>query len=436
MLAGMLAVAAAAQAADPAPLTLEKMQSFTMPAAAAAGEAGLLMQCHLLLVEQPLEGTIGLLAPGRSALSLAEGQSCASATVRHRRPSESAATSPVLPFDVLGAGTYPIIVEAPAGARYSLQFTELTPRQRELRQQGGWRPVVVLGKPGTQLVRPVSPTLRPASPPGGEGKRVALMQQQIAAFEAYTGRIRSENAELRRRDMLERQRVAREEAEERMETARAQAADRAAGSAAIADAFAYAGNRIATGVAEAAEIRARFEAEQQAAQRRAQARAAAQQHVRQPNPVASAGPPAERRVDAVAADGPRSPATGQPVRLAAATPPNPATVPAAKIAMLEAVVVCPPVAEGRLPLCYGPFQNSAGPDVRNRMQLACGNRDAAISDFGTINGHRVWGCGYGINPTREGRSPNIDQARRFGLVVASRRMFRCAASISGYCRDS
>jgi hypothetical protein len=100
--------------------------------------------------------------------------------------------------------------------------------------------------------------------------------------------------------------------------------------------------------------------------------------------------------------------------------------------MLEAVVVCPLGGDrlfGEL-TCYGPFQNTlSNPDKSSDVQLACGGGSA--TDFGQQSGYRVWGCGFGLDPTQSG-SPNIDTARRFGLTIPERSLFRCPAGTE-YC---
>jgi hypothetical protein len=108
------------------------------------------------------------------------------------------------------------------------------------------------------------------------------------------------------------------------------------------------------------------------------------------------------------------------------------------IAMPEGVVVCPTDGArlfGEM-MCYGPFQPALSDiDEPYDISLACGTGVSSPTDFGVYNGrYRVWGCGYGINPTRSG-SPNIDQAERYGLIIPPRRTYHCPANISGYCRN-
>ena len=111
--------------------------------------------------------------------------------------------------------------------------------------------------------------------------------------------------------------------------------------------------------------------------------------------------------------------------------------PPARIEMLEAVVVCPLSGErlfGEL-TCFGPFQNTLS-DYRDPrdIALACGSSGMSPRDFGDIDGNRVWGCGFGLNPTRAGRSPNHDMAERFALILPERITYRCTAT-TNYCRD-
>lgn len=108
-----------------------------------------------------------------------------------------------------------------------------------------------------------------------------------------------------------------------------------------------------------------------------------------------------------------------------------------RIEMLEAVVVCPLSGErlfGEL-TCFGPFQNTLS-DYRDPgdIALACGSSGMSPRDFGESDGNRVWGCGFGLNPTRAGRSPNHDMAERFGLTLPERITYRCTAT-TNYCRD-
>lgn len=114
----------------------------------------------------------------------------------------------------------------------------------------------------------------------------------------------------------------------------------------------------------------------------------------------------------------------------------PSSTPAASIRMIEAVVVCP-LSQDRLfgeLTCYGPFQNGlSNPNDSSDIGLACGREAGAQTDFGERDGHRIWGCGFGLDPTRAGRSPNIDMAERYSLILPQRRYFNCPAG-TDYCR--
>jgi len=106
------------------------------------------------------------------------------------------------------------------------------------------------------------------------------------------------------------------------------------------------------------------------------------------------------------------------------------------IAMREGVVVCP-LGQDRFfgeITCYGPFQNTlSNPNDEGDIALACGSSSMSPTNFGIRNNNQVWGCGFGLDPTRGGRSPNIDTAERFQLVLPQRRTYQCPAG-TDYCR--
>lgn len=116
-----------------------------------------------------------------------------------------------------------------------------------------------------------------------------------------------------------------------------------------------------------------------------------------------------------------------------------ASAAAPTIAWLEGVVVCPMKGEALMGslVCHGPFQNAfVDPSKASEVARACGTSSVTPRLIGMIEGSRVWGCNTGINPTRGGTSPHIDQAQRFGLTIPSRRTFRCPATQTTLCRVS
>lgn len=108
------------------------------------------------------------------------------------------------------------------------------------------------------------------------------------------------------------------------------------------------------------------------------------------------------------------------------------------IAMIEGVVVCPVDATKLFgeSTCYGPFQNTLSDHRKaSDITLACGSSRTPVRDLGMSGRYHVWGCDYGLNPTKPG-SPNIDQAARFALNLPERRSYRCLPKVPGYCRNS
>jgi hypothetical protein len=159
-------------------------------------------------------------------------------------------------------------------------------------------------------------------------------------------------------------------------------------------------------------------------------------------PVAGMARPAQ-------ANTPTSRQTGQP----ASRPPTQSGVqvasaareqkPAAKIIQFkEGVVVCPPGDKDKGPwasgarFCDGPFQKALveqqGPQMLGSLGNACGSSKGNIRELGWFRNHRVFGCGFGINPNKRGW-PNIDAAAKYALLIPERITFRCEETQDGYC---
>ncbi len=111
-----------------------------------------------------------------------------------------------------------------------------------------------------------------------------------------------------------------------------------------------------------------------------------------------------------------------------------ASAAAVNIIWLEGVVICP-AKEGFIgsTMCHGPFQNAlVNLTVPAEIARACGTSQP-VRNMGTLAGNRVYGCGFGINPTQDS-SPHIDQANRFGINVPNRQIYRCPQTQSTICR--
>lgn len=110
------------------------------------------------------------------------------------------------------------------------------------------------------------------------------------------------------------------------------------------------------------------------------------------------------------------------------------------IVFMEGVVVCPPGKDHDWlwgeQFCEGPFQrallNLKAKNLAHEVSSACGSDRGDIRDLGVFSGHRVFGCGFGINPQMKDW-PNRDTAEKFGLVIPPRRTYRCPPDKNGYC---
>jgi hypothetical protein len=109
----------------------------------------------------------------------------------------------------------------------------------------------------------------------------------------------------------------------------------------------------------------------------------------------------------------------------------------------EGLVVCPRPAGGKdmlfgASVCYGPrgsafIDRVAGDINMAEVSQACG---ASAREIGWIENQRVFGCGFGVNPTKPSLVNHYDQADRRGLNVPNRRSYSCPAKQSDVCRSS
>jgi hypothetical protein len=104
----------------------------------------------------------------------------------------------------------------------------------------------------------------------------------------------------------------------------------------------------------------------------------------------------------------------------------------------EGVVVCTKQSEKSY-RCEGPLQVTYSDLVsqvgRTSVALACGKDSRSldsIRDLGSVNGYRVFGCGYGIHPNST-YPGNRDVPAAYGLYVSSRATFHCPPSTDAYC---
>lgn len=88
--------------------------------------------------------------------------------------------------------------------------------------------------------------------------------------------------------------------------------------------------------------------------------------------------------------------------------------------------------------CYGPRGSAFIDRVAGDINMAEVNRACGSSarEIGWVENHRVFGCGFGVNPTKSSQIPHYDQAERRGINVPNRRNFSCPANHSGNCRNS
>lgn len=109
----------------------------------------------------------------------------------------------------------------------------------------------------------------------------------------------------------------------------------------------------------------------------------------------------------------------------------------------EGLVVCPRPAGGKdvlfgASVCYGPrgsafIDRVAGDINMAEVSQACGS---SAREIGWIENQRVFGCGFGVNPTKPSLINHYDQANRRGLNVPNRRSYSCPAKQSDVCRNS
>lgn len=109
----------------------------------------------------------------------------------------------------------------------------------------------------------------------------------------------------------------------------------------------------------------------------------------------------------------------------------------------EGLVVCPRPGGGKVPRmmgasnCYGPHGSAFIDRVAGDINMAEVNRacGSTAREIGWIEDHRVFGCGFGVNPTKSSQIPHYDQAERRGINVPNRRSYSCPANQSGNCRN-
>jgi TPR repeat protein len=108
----------------------------------------------------------------------------------------------------------------------------------------------------------------------------------------------------------------------------------------------------------------------------------------------------------------------------------------------EGLVICPRPTGGKdvlfgASVCYGPrgsafIDRVAGDINMAEVSQACGS---SAREIGWIENSRVFGCGFGINPTKESLVNHHDQGSRRGINVPNRRNFSCPAKQSDICRN-
>ncbi len=425
-----LAWAAPASAQPPAPTPLESGREIR--GSAATPSEGGLVGCYAIATSPGERLAVALQPAGFDGeVRIARGALCHSPSAEARR-TWTGSQLVSMQLSSLG-GFYVVVISRNSGAgagNYSLVVNR-TPAS-------GFAPVASQSR--------VAPSSAPGSgsgfaPPDPNARNPAR-QEMLAQLER--GEIRTVGAEdLRRR--AEREAEDERIAQEQQDAQAAQPAQVDVG-AAIVGGFTsgfnqqtaranesmrqiQANNRRIQAEAEAHQARQQRERARLAAE---QARTAEQRRIAQQQMAA-----AQQRAQQARQQQQMAAAQARPAPGATGAGPDAARPGVETIAMLEGVVVCP-LNPDRARLfaestCHGPFQNVLSrPDSANEMGQACGG--GAPRDLGIYGNHRVWGCGYGINPRRSG-SPNIDQAQRFGLIIPSRRTFHCRADIDGYCRN-
>jgi hypothetical protein len=100
----------------------------------------------------------------------------------------------------------------------------------------------------------------------------------------------------------------------------------------------------------------------------------------------------------------------------------------------EGVVVCQKQKENYY-RCEGPLQITYSDLVSanglTSLRQACGSD--STRDLGSSGGYRLFGCGFGMNPTARDYPGNRDVPAEYGLYVAGRGRFHCPQSTLAYC---
>ncbi|MDP3544375.1 MAG: tetratricopeptide repeat protein [Elusimicrobiota bacterium] len=161
----------------------------------------------------------------------------------------------------------------------------------------------------------------------------------------------------------------------------------------------------------------------------------------QARPAPASAPVASRKAVARApASAPMTPRTAVPHSEAPRAEPPPSKPAEQMLSWPEAVVVCPrPQSKDILfgaSNCQGPagsmFVDRVSGDINMKeIDRAC---RSSAREIGWIDDKRVFGCGYGINPSKASSAEHYDQAERHGVVVPGRRSYRCPARQSKPCR--
>lgn len=93
--------------------------------------------------------------------------------------------------------------------------------------------------------------------------------------------------------------------------------------------------------------------------------------------------------------------------------------------------------DGPLQFTYAKLGESGGSVTRGALvalSQACGGQPESVRDLGLVNGHRAFGCSFGLHPQSSSGVP-LDAAKKYGLsYVPGRAIYRCPASKSA-CRS-